>query len=56
MEEAYMSEGYKIISEFKCYGNKMVIVRIGNAAHVIDKAEWLRICGFNRTIKNLKAS
>lgn len=45
-----MSE-YKVIKEFDCYGKTMVIVRIGNAAHVMSQEEWHKIYGRNHQDK-----
>lgn len=42
-----MSDKYKIISEFCCYGKPMVTVVIGNAAHVMSQEEWHKLCGRN---------
>ena len=42
-----MNDEYKVISEFYCNGKQMVIVRIGNAAHVMSQEEWHKIYGRN---------
>ena len=34
-----MNEEYEVIKEFECHGKRMVIVRVGNAAHVISLEE-----------------
>ena len=38
-----MSDDFKVISEFCCYGKQMVAVRIGNAAHVMSLEEWHKV-------------
>lgn len=43
MEAGKLSNEYKVVSEFCCCGSKMVIVRIGSAAHVMNKDEWNKI-------------
>ena len=43
MEAGKLSNEYKVVSEFSCCGSKMVIVRIGSAAHVMNKDEWNKI-------------
>ena len=40
-----MSDKYKVVSEFNCYGKPMVTVGIGNAAHVMRQEEWRKING-----------
>ena len=40
-----MSDDFKVISEFCCYGKQMVAVRIGNAAHVMSLEEWHKVYG-----------
>lgn len=42
---------YELISKFKCNGKSMVIVRIGNAAHVMSQDEWRKIYGRNHQDK-----
>lgn len=44
-------DGYKLIAEFNCYGKQMVTVRIKNAAHVMGREEWNKICGRNHQNK-----
>ncbi len=46
-----MSDDFKVISEFCCYGKQMVAVRIGNAAHVMSQEEWHKIYGRNHQNK-----
>ncbi len=38
-----MNKGYKVISEFCCCEKQMVIVRIGNTAHVMSQEEWHKV-------------
>lgn len=38
-----MSEEYRKINEFECYGKDMVVVRGTNSCHVMTMAEW-RVC------------
>lgn len=40
-----MSDEFKVIKEFECYGKSMVIVRIGNAVHVMSLEEWHKVYG-----------
>lgn len=42
-----MNDEYKVIKEFECHGKQMVIVRIGNAAHVMSQEEWHKVYGRN---------
>lgn len=46
-----MSDDFKVIFEFCCYGKQMVAVRIGNAAHVMSQEEWHKIYGRNHQNK-----
>ena len=46
-----MSDDFKVISEFCCYGKQMVAVRIGNAAHVMSLEEWHKVYGRNHQEK-----
>lgn len=46
---------YKIIKDFDCCGKHMIIVKIGNAAHVMDYSDWKLVYGrshFNKWKKN----
>lgn len=36
---------YDIIKEFRCCGKHMIIVMIGNNAHVMEYDEWKKIYG-----------
>lgn len=38
-----MNDEYKVIKEFECHGKQMVIVRSGNAAHVMSLEEWHKV-------------
>lgn len=51
MEDISVSDEYKVIKEFDCYGKQMVTVRIGNAAHVMSLEEWHKIYGRNHQDK-----
>lgn len=46
-----MSDKYKVIKEFSCYGKPMVTVRIGSAAHVMSQEEWHKVYGRNHQEK-----
>lgn len=46
-----MNDKYEVIKEFECHGNRMVTVRIGNAAHVMTLEEWHKIYGRNHQEK-----
>lgn len=46
-----MNDEYKVIKEFECHGGLMVIVRNGNAAHVMSLEEWCKIYGRNHQEK-----
>lgn len=46
-----MNNEFKVIKEFECHGKPMVIVRIGNAAHVMSLEEWRKIYGRNHQDK-----
>lgn len=46
-----MNDGYEVIKEFECHGKPMVIVRIGNAAHVMSLEEWHKLYGRNHQEK-----
>ena len=47
-----MNEEYKVVSEFFCYGKQIVTVMLGNAAHTINKREWIHICALENQNKN----
>ena len=51
MEGIGVNEEYNVIKEFVCHGKRMVIVRIGNAAHVMSLEEWRKIYGRNHQEK-----
>ena len=51
-----MSDEYKVIKEFDCYGKQMVTVRTGNAAHVMSQEEWHKVYGKNHQEKWKKKS
>lgn len=51
MEDISVSDEYKVIKEFDCYGKQMVTVRIGNAAHVMSLEEWHKVYGRNHQEK-----
>lgn len=44
MEEKRVSDEYKVVSNFYCYGKSMVTVKIGNVAHVMGQEEWHKVC------------
>lgn len=46
-----MSDEFKVIKEFECHGKQMVIVRIGNVAHVMSLEEWHKVYGRNHQEK-----
>ncbi len=46
-----MDNEYKFIKDFDCHGKQMVIVRIGNAAHVMNQEEWRKVYGRNHQDK-----
>lgn len=47
MEKISMNDEYEVIKEFECHRKRMVIVRIGNAAHVMRLEEWHKVYGRN---------
>lgn len=51
MEDIMMNDEYEVIKEFECHGKPMVIVRIGNAAHVMSQEEWRKVYGRNHQNK-----
>ena len=50
MEDICM-DNYEVIKKFDCYGKSMVIVRIGNAAHVMSAEEWHKVHDMNHKDK-----
>lgn len=46
-----MNDEYEVIKEFECHGKPMVIVRIGNAVHVMNMEEWHKVYGRNHQEK-----
>ncbi len=36
---------YELIKVFECNGKEMVIVKVTDAAHVMDKEEWKKVFG-----------
>lgn len=46
-----MNDEYKVIKEFERHGEQMMIVRTGNAAHVMSLEEWHKVYGRNHQDK-----
>lgn len=40
-----MTSYYKVISEFYCTGNKMIIVKVNNNIHVMSEKDWKHVYG-----------
>lgn len=46
-----MNKEYGVVTEFFCYGKRMVVIRNKKAAHVMSLEEWHKIYGRNHQRK-----
>lgn len=46
-----MIDESEVVSEFCCNGKQMVMIRIRNAAHVMNQEEWHEVYGRNHQEK-----